>query len=185
MDNISSLRLALCGSNRLILTLGLMLARRDLRLMGIAPSMPDTAASADAVPDAVVRVLHSTLLLGCPVYTEPRELLQQCDLAIADAGMYRALSGMSDKPIAMIEHADDAFCEGYEAVCPSFTAVCSDDSWLCSLRFSSEDAEALMAMRKLWDSLKPSKERGSDACLLSWKQASDLIELLFSEGLTA
>lgn len=189
MDSLISRRMALFGSNRTVLTLGLMMARRDLRLQGICPGAAEACGKiSDSNSDIVIPyeaslVLHGTLLLGCPVYTDPAELAGQSDVLWAAEGLSDMLSDISSKPVVTVS---EGAAESDRAEASSvFAAFVRRQGKESVLRFSCADVRILSDMRQLWESLQPSGLRASDAGLLSWEQAADLAERLFAENLTA
>ncbi len=193
MDSLISRRMALFGSNRTVLTLGLMMARRDLRLQGICPGAAEACGkssdpSSDSNSDIVIPyeaslVLHGTLLLGCPVYADPAELAGQSDVLWAAEGLSDMLSDISSKPVVTVS---EGTAESDRAEASSiFAAFVRRQGKESVLRFSCADVRILSDMRQLWESLQPSGLRASDAGLLSWEQAADLAERLFAENLTA
>lgn len=189
METLNSWRPALFGSSRVILTLGLMMARRDLRLQGICPDIADQVTvcagtvSDTAIAEAESRALHGTLLLGCPVCGDAAELLERSDLLLADSDISRQLTDMTDRPVVTVSESAAAAEENPAET--EFAVSVADNGRPRTLRFSCSDVRTLSDMRRLWECLLPSKSWDSDAGLLDWEQAGALAERLFAENLTA
>ncbi|MDO5297231.1 MAG: hypothetical protein Q4F00_11515 [bacterium] len=199
MNTLTSWRWGLFGSSRAVLTLGLMMARRDWPLLGICPDLsadpqaksPGLPAAAHDLPSsAAVRALHSTLLLGCPVYGLAEELLQKCSAFIAASDMAHQLTAMTDKPVIAVSDAAEVKVENANAPCPHVSphvfSIGEDGlAQPCNLRIFAADEQVLSDMRQVWEYLQPAQAWSSDAGVLTWEQAWILTEPLFADKLTA